>query len=140
MTERSDSCLRCSYCVTSRAFNASCKTCFGTGRRNCVESDVVEVTELIYVVIYIFVTAVTGVGGVTFFRTSRLSYAGCVCMTERTDSCLRYKHFITNRAMLTLGKSGSGTGRSDRIVYNLGVSESINGGLRYNHLITSRAV
>jgi hypothetical protein len=42
--------------------------------------------------------------------------------------------------MLALCETFLGTGRSNRLVGNLGVSGRINGGLRYEHYVTNRAM
>ena len=56
------------------------------------------------------------------------------------NGSLCHKHFVTNRAMLSLGKTCFSTSRLYRIVDDLGVSCCFNSRLRHKHLATHRAV
>ena len=58
-------------------------------------------------------------------------------MAEGKYDGLRYEHFVTNRAVLSFGKTGACARRCNRFVFNLGVTELIN--IRINVSISAMA-
>ena len=71
----------------------------------------------------------TGVSGVTAIETIGSSYYCIVFVTKCVNSFLSYDNCVTYGAVLTFGKTGSGTSRSYCCVDNLGVAEGVTLGL-----------
>ena len=76
----------------------------------------------VYSVSNVAVTTSTGIGCITAFGTSGCCYNTVVAMALGINHILCNKNIITNRTMLTLGKTGFGTGRSHCRVNNPSVS------------------
>ena len=126
------------------------KTGCGTGRRYCLVN-YLGVTECVNASVYVRVTAtVTSVSGVTFLSASRSGYNGLIIVTEccfklsatygtglsigtvsilakRVAEFVNYflcnENYVTYGAVLTLSKTGLGTGGCYRLVNYLGVAE-----------------
>ena len=131
--------LRSDGYFTYRAVLTCGKTLFGTSRSYRGDNNL-GVTESCNVICIICIATVTGVGCITLIGTGRIGLLSVVAVTLSGNNGLSYESYVTNGAVLTLGKTCFGTSGSNCLVGNFCVTGSGNNGLSYESLIANGAV